>query len=152
MKKIARNKLILIALFLAFLLALPFTIIAAANLEGDVNGDGILNSADAIYLLRHTIMPEKYPLQSISEDSPEIYAQTYGIVPGNVDMDTMNILLKKASEEQKTIRFGDGVFIFSATIDLPSNISIIGSTNTIFKLSESATDHRSTMYTSLTLL
>lgn len=141
MKKIARNKLILIALFLAFLLALPFTIIAAANLEGDVNGDGILNSADAIYLLRHTIMPEKYPLQSISEDSPEIYAQTYGIVPGNVDMDTMNILLKKASEEQKTIRFGDGIFIFPATIDLPSNISIIGSTNTIFKLSESATDH-----------
>ena len=34
---------------------LPYT-------RGDMNGDETLNSADAIYLLRHTIMPSLYPL------------------------------------------------------------------------------------------
>ena len=29
---------------------------------GDMNGDGTVNSDDAIYLLRHTLDPEKYPL------------------------------------------------------------------------------------------
>ena len=33
-----------------------------AYIRGDVNGDETLNSADAIYLLRHTIMPMLYPL------------------------------------------------------------------------------------------
>lgn len=32
------------------------------NILGDMNGDNKLNSADAIYLLRHTIMPDKYPI------------------------------------------------------------------------------------------
>jgi hypothetical protein len=29
---------------------------------GDMNGDSIVNSSDAIYLLRHTIMPTLYPI------------------------------------------------------------------------------------------
>jgi hypothetical protein len=29
----------------------------------DVNGDGTVNSADAVYLLRHIIMPKEYPLK-----------------------------------------------------------------------------------------
>jgi hypothetical protein len=32
-------------------------------IPGDMNGDETLNSADAIYLLRHTIMPSLYPLE-----------------------------------------------------------------------------------------
>jgi hypothetical protein len=32
------------------------------KIPGDMNGDSKLNSADAIYLLRHTIMPDKYPI------------------------------------------------------------------------------------------
>ena len=35
---------------------------------GDTNGDGFVNSADAIYLLRHTIMPERYPLNGTGFD------------------------------------------------------------------------------------
>ena len=31
-------------------------------IRGDMNGDGTKNSADAIYLLRHTIMSAAYPL------------------------------------------------------------------------------------------
>jgi hypothetical protein len=31
--------------------------------SADVNGDGTVNSADAIYLLRHSIMPSMYPLK-----------------------------------------------------------------------------------------
>lgn len=54
---------ITLAAVLVSLFALGFTALAAETEEaGDMNGDGILNSADAIYLLRHTIMPEKYPL------------------------------------------------------------------------------------------
>jgi hypothetical protein len=30
---------------------------------GDMNGDETLNSADAIYLLRHVIMPDLYPVE-----------------------------------------------------------------------------------------
>ena len=29
---------------------------------GDTNGDGYVTSADAIYLLRYTILPDRYPL------------------------------------------------------------------------------------------
>jgi hypothetical protein len=31
-------------------------------LRGDVNGDSIVNSGDAIYLLRHTLKPDSYPI------------------------------------------------------------------------------------------
>ena len=30
--------------------------------RGDVNGDDKVDSNDAIYLLRHTLMPDKYPI------------------------------------------------------------------------------------------
>ena len=40
--------------------------------EGDVNDDNRLNSADAIYLLRHIIMPDKYPIYQKNEsNSPQ---------------------------------------------------------------------------------
>ncbi len=32
------------------------------TIRGDVNGDGKVNSADAVYLLRHTMRPTKYPI------------------------------------------------------------------------------------------
>ena len=35
---------------------------SGTKMLGDMNGDSKLNSADAIYLLRHTIMPNKYPI------------------------------------------------------------------------------------------
>ena len=35
---------------------------APRDIRGDMNEDDIKNSADAIYLLRHVIMPQMYPI------------------------------------------------------------------------------------------
>ncbi len=56
MKKSVKILISFLALFLLF----GCTISAADVLPGDLNGDGKTNSADAIYLLRHTILPESY--------------------------------------------------------------------------------------------
>lgn len=37
-------------------------------LRGDMNGDGKVNAKDALYLYKHTIAPEKYPLADIEEE------------------------------------------------------------------------------------
>ena len=52
------------SLCLAFVIAFSTAAIAADrnDLRGDMNGDGMVNSDDAIYLLRHTLDPDKYPL------------------------------------------------------------------------------------------
>lgn len=63
----------------------------------------------------------------------DLYASTYGIIPGEVDATKMTTLLADASTNNKSIRFNDGVYIFSATIAVPSNVSIIGNTKTVFK-------------------
>jgi hypothetical protein len=36
-------------------------------LRGDMNGDGAKNSADAIYLLRHSIMAANYPVSQAAD-------------------------------------------------------------------------------------
>ena len=57
--KIARNVLsALMALCLLF--TGVFAVLAAE--VGDFTGDGKVSSADAVYLLRHTLFPEMYPL------------------------------------------------------------------------------------------
>jgi len=34
--------------------------------SGDVNGDGEVTDADALYLLRYTLFPQRYPLYNTS--------------------------------------------------------------------------------------
>ncbi len=63
----------------------------------------------------------------------EIYASEYDVIPGNVDPDKMAKLLADASADKKTIRFNDGTYIFSSTINVPSNVSLVGNTKTVFK-------------------
>lgn len=36
--------------------------IETTELPGDMNGDGVVNKDDAIYLLRHVVFPDKYPV------------------------------------------------------------------------------------------
>lgn len=74
-----------------------------------------------------------------SGDAEVLYASAYGVVPGNVDSDKMSKLMSEASAKGKTIRFNDGTYIFDKTIEVSSNVSIIGNTNTIFKPSSSTT-------------
>lgn len=69
-----------------------------------------------------------------------LYAEAFGILPGEVDMDAMNALLVLASEENRTVQFGDGVYCFPSTVEVLSNTSIIGSTNTVFCLSDDSED------------
>ena len=51
--------LLVLALSIA-VLTLPMS--AEKYLTGDMNGDGTVNSDDAIYLLRYTLLPDQYPL------------------------------------------------------------------------------------------
>ncbi len=73
-------------------------------------------------------------LESIYK-SPEIFVEKYGIFPGNVNIETFEKLLDLASKNQKTLKFNDGEYIFPKTVNIPSNVSLIGCTSTIFKLS-----------------
>ena len=52
----------ILSTLLALTFAFGYTISAADVLPGDLNGDATVNSADAIYLLRHSIMAENYPI------------------------------------------------------------------------------------------
>ena len=36
--------------------------IETTELPGDMNGDAVVNKDDAIYLLRHVVFPDKYPV------------------------------------------------------------------------------------------
>ena len=59
-------------------------------IRGDVNGDGKVNSADAIYLLRHTIMNDLYPINQSGDlngdskvnSADAIYLLRHTIMPG----------------------------------------------------------------------
>ena len=62
-----------------------------------------------------------------------IYASSYGVIPGNVETADMERMLTDASKGTKTIRFNDGTYVFSSTINVPSDVSLIGSTKTVFK-------------------
>ncbi len=68
----------------------------------------------------------------------DLYASSYGIVPGDVDPTKMTELLQEASTYNKTIRFNDGEYIFSSTIKVPSNVSLVGNTKTVFKPASTA--------------
>ena len=67
-----------------------------------------------------------------------IYASSYGVVPGNVEAADMERMLADASEGNKTVRFNDGTYVFSSTINVPSDVSLIGSTKTVFKAASEA--------------
>ena len=73
-------------------------------------------------------------MSGVSQGLEDVYASSYGVVPGIVDMAKMNELLTAAAG--KSIRFNDGEYIFPSHIKVPSNISFIGNTTTVFKLAE----------------
>lgn len=73
------------------------------------------------------------------DQSEVIYATAYGVVPGEVDAAKMQELLDDASQMNKTIRFNDGEYIFGATVNVPSDVSLIGNTKTVFKPKDTAT-------------
>lgn len=73
------------------------------------------------------------------EQSEVIYATAYGVVPGEVDASKMQELLDDASQMNKTIRFNDGEYIFGSTVNVPSDVSLIGNTKTVFKPKDTAT-------------
>ncbi|MBQ8495923.1 MAG: leucine-rich repeat protein [Clostridia bacterium] len=52
----------ILSLVLIIMLICSMNTLAAGVLQGDVNGDGAVSAVDAIYLLRHTVLPTNYPL------------------------------------------------------------------------------------------
>lgn len=80
----------------------------------------------------HLINMEEGIIAASQGGVEDVYASSYGVVPGAVDMTKMNALLTAAAG--KTIRFNDGTYIFPAHITVPSNISFVGNTKTVLKL------------------
>ena len=78
-------------------------------------------------------------VNQLSATTEELSATAYGVTPGVVDMEKMSVLLSTASEENRTIRFADGIYVFSDTIRIPSNTSLVGGANTVFALDEAST-------------
>lgn len=81
----------------------------------------------------HLINMEEGILSASNGGVEDLYASSYGVVPGEVDSSKMKTLLAEASASNKTIRFNDGEYVFSSTIAVPSNVSLIGNTKTVFK-------------------
>lgn len=68
MKRKSRIFLLSLSLILAF-----SAFCSAADMRADMNGDGAVDTDDAIYLLRHVLMPNSYPLKfSCTEHKEEI--------------------------------------------------------------------------------
>ena len=73
----------------------------------------------------------------VSQGEPgDIYASAYGVVPGIVDMNKMATLMAAAAG--KTIRFNSGEYEFPAHISVPSDISFVGNTKTVFRLAKNS--------------
>ena len=67
MKKLKRPKILAILMITLIICTIPMTVFAATDMRADMNSDGKVNSADAIYLLRHTIMSDKYPIANAGD-------------------------------------------------------------------------------------
>ena len=63
MKKI---KWILMLVFIIFLMSSPI-LSSAGVIRGDVDGDGLKTGADAVYLLRHTLISSQYPINQSAD-------------------------------------------------------------------------------------
>lgn len=87
MKKTIR----ILSLVLAVMLIFGMNTLAAGVLQGDANDDGKLNSADAIYLLRHTVFPSLYPVNQgidmngdgLENSADAIYLLRHTVFPAN---------------------------------------------------------------------
>lgn len=84
----------------------------------------------------HLINMEEGILSMSQGGVEDVYASSYGVMPGIVDMNKMNTLLAAATG--KTIRFNDGVYEFPSHITVPSNIAFVGNARTEFKLSSNS--------------
>ena len=70
----------------------PATITFVEQLEyvrGDIDGNGVVNSSDAIYLLRHNLLPNKYPVKN-----PSNHFRTDVNCDGKVNTDDAIYLLR----------------------------------------------------------
>lgn len=62
------NKVILIFALLLMVFCISISAESSTDvLIGDVNGDGVVSSDDAIYMLRHTLSSEKYPINQYGD-------------------------------------------------------------------------------------
>ena len=57
----------LIIFLLLFSMIFSLAVSAAGALRGDVNADGFKNTTDALYLLRHLLMPHMYPIDQSAD-------------------------------------------------------------------------------------
>ena len=104
--------------------------------DGTVNNLGVVVGKDGVDGVQGEQGPAGENGEILSDD---IYAASYGVIPGAVDMSKFESLLKDAVG--KTVRFNSGTYIFPSHINMPSNISFIGSTKTVFTLASDSTSN-----------
>lgn len=167
MKKTKVFLLVLCILTVAVAVCTP-TAAITTNPRGDMNADGSINNQDLGLMQRYlNEWDVEIPDVNLSEGKPglsayeiavkngftgteaewlaslststELNASQHGVYPGIVNQEAISSLLLQASEQNKTIRFDDGVYIFPSTLDVLSNTSLIGSTKTVFQLSSDTT-------------
>lgn len=89
MKRLKKSKILAILMITLIIFTIPMTVFAATDMRADMNSDGKVNSADAIYLLRHTIMPDRYRIKGTGDvngdgsvnSADAIYLLRYTIMP-----------------------------------------------------------------------
>ena len=76
-----KNRRLLKAIIVLSVLVLAISVCiipmsAAEYITGDMNGDGEVDSDDAIYLLRHVLLPEKYPVSQATDMNNDMKTTT----------------------------------------------------------------------------
>lgn len=88
------------------------------------------------YLINLLVLFTLTSCTTVISDSSYLNISSKGVLPGNVDATIFNEIIDEASMKEQTIYIPSGEYIFSDTINLKSNVSIIGDSNTILKLDQ----------------
>ena len=98
--------------------------------------DGVFTVSDCIGFDNGTTVPETAyeTMLNTPEMGKTIEVSSLGILPGAVSDEALDALVALAANGGYTLKFDSGVYEFSKSFEIPSNTSVMGCANTVFKL------------------